>query len=108
MKNTFYKRLLKLVERVQTEAGPMVEGMGDNERVKVAKDYVETLQTKPEFQAVVKVATGLGEEAGPLLDKARTTVLGLYEHYLRPYVGESLSNAIDAAKVQLDKVMPAE
>merc|ERR1712035_31590 len=65
MKSTFYKRLLKLAEKVQAEAGPMVQGLSDNDRV--------------------KVATGLGEEAGPLLDKARTAVLGAYEYSLRPY-----------------------
>ncbi|XP_054477515.1 apolipoprotein A-II [Anoplopoma fimbria] len=108
MKSVFYKRLLNAFGKLQAAAAPMVEQVGDSERGQVAKDYVEGLQTKPEFQAFVKVATGLGQEAGPLVDKARTAVLGLYGHYVRPYVGQIMSDSIDNIKVHLDKFMPAE
>merc|ERR1712035_272991 len=103
MKATFYKRLLNAYSKLQAAAAPLTEKAADNANTQAARDYMEDLQTKPEFQAIVKVATGLGEEAGPLLDKARTTVLGGYEHYLRPHVGNSLSTAIDQIKVYLDK-----
>ncbi|XP_049439216.1 apolipoprotein A-II isoform X1 [Epinephelus fuscoguttatus] len=108
LKATFYKRLLTAYGKLQAAAAPMVEKVGDSAQGQTAKDYIEELQTKPELQAFVKVATGLGQEAGPLVDKARTSVLGAYEYYLRPYVGNFLSDSIDTAKVYLDKFMPTE
>ncbi|XP_075965641.1 apolipoprotein A-II [Anarhichas minor] len=108
MKSVFYKRLLNAFGKLQVAAAPVVEGAATSERGQAARAYVEELQTKPEIQAIVKIATGLGQEAGPLVDRARTSLLGLYGHYIRPYVGESLSQSIDTIKVHLDKYLPAE
>ncbi|KAF0045589.1 hypothetical protein F2P81_002118 [Scophthalmus maximus] len=108
MKAVFFKRLLTAYSKLQLAVAPLVEKIGESERGQTAKTYMEDLQAKPEFQAVVKVATGLGEEAGPLVDKARQSTLGLYEHYMRPYVGDYLSDAIDNIKVYLNMVLPAE
>ncbi|KAM6936483.1 apolipoprotein A-II [Lycodopsis pacificus] len=108
MKSVFYKRLLNAFGKLQAAVAPLVERAGTSEGGQAATEYVTGLQTKPEIQAIVKIATGLGQEAIPLVDKARTSLLGLYGHYVRPYVGESLSNTIDAIKVHLDKYLPAE
>nr|ACF21984.1 apolipoprotein 14 kDa [Oplegnathus fasciatus] len=108
MKATFFKRLLVAYGKLQAIAAPYVERAGDSESGQRAKEYIEVAQTKPEFQAIAKVATGLGQEVSPLVDKARTSVLGMYEQHLRPYIGESLNDGINHLKVILDKVLPAE
>ncbi|XP_044215342.1 apolipoprotein A-II [Thunnus albacares] len=108
LKSVFYKRLLTAYGKLQAAAAPLVERVGDHEHGQAAKDYIEDLMAKPQVQAVAKVAAGLGQEAAPLADKARTAVLGLYGHYVRPHVGFYLSDAIDHIKVYLDKYMPAE
>ena len=56
MKGVFYKRLLTAYGKLQAAMGPVVESLGEG-RSQAAKDYVEDMQTKPQFQAVVKVAT---------------------------------------------------
>ncbi|XP_041799156.1 apolipoprotein A-II [Chelmon rostratus] len=107
MKHVFYKRLLKAYERMVGTFSSM-DGVSSGPSTQAVKDYAEELQTKPEFQALVKVATAAGAEAAPLLDKAREAALGAYGHYARPYVGKYLSDAVDHIKVYLDQVMPAE
>ncbi|WP_220495843.1 hypothetical protein, partial [Oceanospirillum sediminis] len=108
MKAVFYQRILNAYAKLQAAAAPMIEQAGTSERATAAKDYMETLQTKPEFQALVKVAANVGQEAGPIIDKARTTLLGLYGHYVRPRFGNQLSDAIDGIKVYLDQYLPAQ
>merc|ERR1711915_118248 len=101
MKSTFLKRLMNAFERVSKS--PVVE---NNREAVVA--LAGNLHNKPELNAAAGVATALAEEAPPLLDKARSSVLGVYEYYLRPYVGNTLSDGIDHVKVVLDKYLPAE
>ncbi|CAG6014839.1 apolipoprotein A-II [Menidia menidia] len=101
MKSVFYKRLLNAYSKLQATVGATENGQG-------AREFLEAMQGKPELQALVKVASGVGSEAAPLVEKARMTLLGVYEQYLRPHVGDSLGSAIDQIKVVLDQVMPAE
>ncbi|KAM6910162.1 apolipoprotein A-II isoform 1-T2 [Xenentodon cancila] len=101
MKSVFYKRLLNAYNKLQA-------ALGETEQGQVTREFMESLQSKPELQAIVKVASGLGSEAAPMVDKARLSLLGLYEYYLRPHVGVTLSNAINQIKPYLDQVMPAE
>lgn len=57
MKATFYKRLMNAFSKLQAAAGPVVANVGENEHGQNLRNFVEDLQSKPEFQAVVKVAT---------------------------------------------------
>ncbi|KAM6968022.1 apolipoprotein A-II [Aplochiton taeniatus] len=107
MKAVFYKRLLNAYTKVQTAMAPVVEKMGEGQG-QAARDYLEELQTRPQFQNAVKVFTGLAQEAGPLVDQARTAGLGLYGHYLRPHVGTYLDDGINKMKTVLDQYLPAE
>ncbi|XP_035771399.1 apolipoprotein A-II [Neolamprologus brichardi] len=107
-KATFMKRLMNFYNKVHAAATPVVEGIRDNERSQDAREFAENLQSKPEYQAFVKVATAIGQEAIPLVDKARTAALGVYEYYLRPHIGITLGRGIDHAKSVLDEVLPAE
>lgn len=56
MKHVFYKRLLKAYERMVGTFSSM-DGVSSGPSTQAVKDYAEELQTKPEFQALVKVAT---------------------------------------------------
>lgn len=44
----------------------------------------------------------------PLVSKARTSVLGAYEEYLRPYIGDALSNGITNVQSVLNSLLPVE
>ncbi|KAF7652183.1 hypothetical protein LDENG_00100170 [Lucifuga dentata] len=108
MKGVFYKRLLNAYNKLHAAAGPVVEKLGDSEQSTAARNFIEDLQTKPEFQTFVKVATGMGDEVGPLMEKASLNTLGVYGYYLRPYIGSYLDTAINHIKIYLDRFLPAE
>ncbi|XP_005799473.3 uncharacterized protein LOC102231057 isoform X1 [Xiphophorus maculatus] len=101
MKATFYRRLVNAY-------GKLHGAVGETDHAQTTREFIESLRDKPELQAIAKVASGLGAEATPVVDRARASLLGLYEQYLRPHVGNSLSEAIDQIKVYLDQYMPAE
>merc|ERR1712121_252275 len=92
MKATFYKRILNAYHKLQAAAVPAVEKIGEN----------------PHVQGAVKIITGVAQEAAPLVDKARTSALGAYGHYVRPHIGTYLNDGIEYIKTILDRVLPAE
>uniref|UniRef100_A0A8C7YBL8 Apolipoprotein A-II n=1 Tax=Oryzias sinensis TaxID=183150 RepID=A0A8C7YBL8_9TELE len=79
MKSTFIKRLENAYKKLQ-------DAVSTSEQGQVTKELVDSVHNRPEFQAVAKVASGLGSEAAPIVDRARSSLLGLYEQYLRPHV----------------------
>uniref|UniRef100_A0A8C5ELU9 Apolipoprotein A-II n=1 Tax=Gouania willdenowi TaxID=441366 RepID=A0A8C5ELU9_GOUWI len=107
-KTTFYRRLANAFQKMQGQAAPLADAVSADARVQAIKEFMETAQGRPEVQAAVKVAGNMGGEVGPLVEKARETLLGLYEHYLRAYIGESLDTGIKNMKPFLDSIMPAE
>lgn len=50
----------------------------------------------------------LGAELEPVVEQARVGMLGLYEYYLRPYLGKYLDEGIAAAQPVLNTILPAE
>ncbi|XP_061676450.1 apolipoprotein A-II [Syngnathoides biaculeatus] len=106
MKTTFYQRLLTAYDKVHEVAAPVIEKLGEGPQGTAAKELLEDIKDKPELQAIVKVGSGLVQEIGPLVDKARNTALGIYGHYVRPTFGQFLSDIIDNIKIHLDKFLP--
>ncbi|KAM9309195.1 apolipoprotein A-II [Pholidichthys leucotaenia] len=105
MKRTFLERLANAYRKFSLHAGDAVQQSPD-ENVQAAREAVQNLQARPEFQAAVKVAANAGNEITSLLEKARNAVLGLYEANLRSQIGEKLDKAIALIKVHLDEVLP--
>nr|XP_057909440.1 apolipoprotein A-II [Doryrhamphus excisus] len=101
-RTTFYKRLLNAYGKLQAAIAPVIEKIGDDQHV------MEDMQANPQVQAIAKVAKGMAEEINPLVEKARMAALGVYGHYLRPHIGQYLSDSIDQIKIYLDKFMPAQ
>ncbi|XP_060906191.1 apolipoprotein A-II [Labrus mixtus] len=107
MRSTFMSRIMVLYNKVQEAAAPMVESAGQNDQTSLIKTFIEDMQEKPEAQALIKFLSGLTQEASPLVDKARLSLLGLYEKYLRPNHGDSLDSFINNhLKPFLDTVAP--
>uniref|UniRef100_I3KGU9 Apolipoprotein A-II n=1 Tax=Oreochromis niloticus TaxID=8128 RepID=I3KGU9_ORENI len=63
-KATFMKRLMNFYNKVHAAATPVLEGIRDNEHAQDAREFAENLQSKPEFQTFMKVATAIRQEAG--------------------------------------------
>ncbi|KAF3692151.1 hypothetical protein EXN66_Car007827 [Channa argus] len=107
-KTRFFKRIGNLLGKLQELSVPIAGKMTDAGHGDAVRDFIDELQSKPEFKAFIQVATGLGQEALPLVDKARGFLLGLYEHHLRPHIGEQLGEGLDHISSHLDKILPAE
>ncbi|XP_041650198.1 apolipoprotein A-II [Cheilinus undulatus] len=108
LRTTFISRIMNLYEKAQAAAAPMVENVGQNEQTTAIREYVEDLQGKPETQAFVKLATALVQEASPMVDRARSALLGLYEQYVRPNYGQTLDDVItNKISPFLDQYFPA-
>ncbi|XP_054639164.1 apolipoprotein A-II [Dunckerocampus dactyliophorus] len=101
-RTTFYKRLLNAYGKLQAAVAPVIEKIGEDQHL------MEGMQSSPQVQALAKVARGMAEEISPLVEKARMATLGVYGHYLRPHIGQYLSDSIDQIKVYLDKFLPAQ
>ncbi|KAJ8388871.1 hypothetical protein AAFF_G00126270 [Aldrovandia affinis] len=105
LKTAFYKRLLNAYGKLQGAVGPISESIPESE---AAKGYIEEARANPHVKSLVKIATSLAEDVQPVIDKARTTVLGLYGQYVRPYAGQHLDQAITAIRGFLDTTLPIE
>ncbi|XP_051921336.1 LOW QUALITY PROTEIN: apolipoprotein A-II [Hippocampus zosterae] len=108
LKGAFYQRLVNAYGKVYAAAAPVISEVGQTAQGQEAKELMESLQDKPQLQAIIKVGSGLVEEFSPLVDKARKSALGVYGHYLRPYIGQYLDNAIKNIRVHLDTFLPAQ
>ncbi|CAF95501.1 unnamed protein product [Tetraodon nigroviridis] len=103
LKAKFYTRIarLRLLEKVQD----LIE---QSEAALAAKTLLGSVEPNPRLQAAEKFTKALGAEIEPIVDQARIGLLGVYEHYLRPYIGKALDDGITAAQPVLDAIMPAE
>ncbi|CAL8289966.1 unnamed protein product [Merluccius merluccius] len=106
MKSTFYSRLIRGFETARAKLAPMVQQMGTDQQE--VKEYLEAVQVHPKFQGAIKIASGLAQEASPMLEKARLAALGHYEYYLRPSIGAYLDESITQIKSVLNKFLPAQ
>ncbi|KAK2844834.1 hypothetical protein Q5P01_011493 [Channa striata] len=91
----FLKRLGVLSEKLHELTLPIAQKWAETGHGDAVRNFFDEVQAKPEFKAFVQVASGLGQEALPLVDKARGLLLGLYEQHLRPHIGEQLSEGLD-------------
>lgn len=55
-RTTFYNRLLTAYNKLHAAIVPILEKLAHSEHGQATKDYVGTVQEKPEFQAFVKLA----------------------------------------------------
>ncbi|XP_077455812.1 apolipoprotein A-II [Stigmatopora argus] len=101
LKTTFYKRLINAF-------GKIMEKVEEGKQSQATKDFLASVQNKPQLDAIRKVSSGIVQEITPIVDKTREGALGLYGHYLRPHIGQYLSDSIDEIKKFLDIFLPAQ
>ncbi|XP_077577930.1 apolipoprotein A-II [Stigmatopora nigra] len=101
LKATFYKRLINAF-------GKIMDKVEEGKQSQATKDFIASFQNKPQLDAIRKVSSGIVQEIAPIVDKTREGALGLYGHYLRPHIGQYLSDSIDEIKKFLDIFMPAQ
>ncbi|KAM9852649.1 apolipoprotein A-II [Aulostomus maculatus] len=107
-RDIFAKRLANAYEKIQTAAAPVLESMSQGEQGQALKDMIEQLSSRSEVSAASKVAAGMAKELTPIVDRARTAMLGVYGAYVRPSYGQHISDAIDSIRVYLDQYLPAQ
>ncbi|XP_073703583.1 apolipoprotein A-II [Garra rufa] len=105
LKAVFLKRLVNAWENLKQALQPLAEGSPTGDQ---AKEIIEELRKSPRVESAMKILGALVSELDPIVDKGRMGLLGVYGHYLRPYVGEHLDKAITNIKPVLDTVLPTE
>ncbi|XP_056142556.1 apolipoprotein A-II [Lampris incognitus] len=107
LKAVFGQRLLNANKKFQAAFAQYANHGEASEPVKAISEYMSTLEENPHVKSVVKIAGGLAQEVSPLVERTRLTGLGLYGHYLRPYIGTYLDDSINYIKAYLDAFIPA-
>uniref|UniRef100_A0A672YEM9 Apolipoprotein A-II n=1 Tax=Sphaeramia orbicularis TaxID=375764 RepID=A0A672YEM9_9TELE len=102
-KRVFYQRLQNAYNNLMER----VEQAKQNEHGQAVMSYVDSAKANPRVGAAIELIKGAHEELQPAIDEARTKVLGAYEHYLRPQVGQFLNDAIENIRTYLNVYMPA-
>ncbi len=105
LKAVFFKRLINAWEKIKETTQSVLESSPTGGQ---AKEFFEEMHKRPRVESAIKIIGGLASELEPVVDKARTALLGAYGHYLRPYIGEHLDKAITNIKPVLDTVLPQE
>ncbi|XP_056617615.1 apolipoprotein A-II [Triplophysa dalaica] len=105
LKAVFFKRLVNAYTKFVAAVEPLMESSPTG---KLAKETMDEIKKRPRVESAIKILTGLGSELQPVVDNARLSLLGAYGYYLRPYIGETLDNAINNIKPVLNTIMPAE
>ncbi|XP_068616575.1 apolipoprotein A-II [Brachionichthys hirsutus] len=90
---------------IKTNAEPVLGVVMTPEDVENVKESVASL---PKAQQVSRTYDAVETEIKNLAAKFRNILLGIYQEYLRPKVGEDLSTAIDRLRTLVEIVDPPQ